>query len=175
VGIARIPKRVKLIVGLIARDADLLATIKKALERALRNKVDLESGVMDFIHTGYYAEEMGCNLKRKFLSFRKPIDLKNAYAVKLKTNAIERRFSKDGKRAVNIDPGYLDLSKLVLFSTKDYTHRIYLNKGIYAEITLFYKDKTFRAWPWTYPDYKTDEYIDLFNKIRDIHKENIGA
>jgi hypothetical protein len=73
-------------------------------------------------------------------------------------------------RSVNIDPGYLDLAKLVLFSTKDYTHRIHVGKGIFAEVTLYFQDDSFNAWPWTYPDYKTKEYIGIFNTIRGIYK-----
>ena len=81
--------------------------------------------------------------------------------------------AKGISRIINIDPGYLDLSKLILASTKDYKHRIYLTKGIYAEVTLFYQDKTFCPWEWTYPDYKTGEYIEIFNRIRQIYAEQI--
>jgi hypothetical protein len=87
------------------------------------------------------------------------------------TNALEAKLSKEGKRTVNIDPGYIDMAKLVLFSTKDYTHRLYLNKGIFAEVTLYYKDDTFNPWPWTYPDYKSSEYIAIFNHIRGLYKK----
>ena len=81
-----------------------------------------------------------------------------------------KRYAAKGKRSVNIDPGYLDLAKVVLFSTKDYSHRIYLDKGIYAEVTLFYKDNRFNPWPWTYPDYRTSEYLGIFKSIREIYK-----
>ena len=117
---------------------------------------------------------MGGSLKRVFLSCDRPVDLKNIHMTKLKTNIIEREFSQGGKRSVNIDPGYLDLSKLILFSTKDYSHRIYLADGIFAEVTLFFKDKTFNAWPWTYPDYKSGEYISVFNAIREIYKKTLS-
>lgn len=174
-GLAHIPQKVKLITGLIASDAALFDEVKRKLEKALGNKIDFESEAIDFVHTAYYADEMGQTLKRKFLSFKKPVDLRKIYKAKLASNKIERRFSKNGKRSVNIDPGYVDLSKLVLFSTKDYTHRIYLDRGIYAEVTLFYKDKTFNPWPWTYPDYKTDTYIGIFNSIRERYREQRGA
>jgi hypothetical protein len=174
-GQAHHPKKVKLIIGLIARDAGLFTKVKGALEKALRNKADFESGIIDFVHTDYYNAEMGTGLKRRFLSFGKLVGLEDIYSLKVKTNRIEKRFSKGGRRTVNIDPGYVDLSKVVLFSTKDFTHRIYLRKGIFAEVTLFYKGKTFNPWPWTYPDYRTDMYIGIFNKIRDMYKENIGA
>ena len=75
---------------------------------------------------------------------------------------------------MNIDPGYLTLSKVVLLTTKDYTHRIYLAGGIYAEVTLRYKSGTFNPWDWTYPDYKTPEYVNIFNHIRDIYNKEGG-
>lgn len=167
-------KNVKLITGLILSDISILPKVKDRLERAFKNGVDFESSHLDFNHTNYYAEEMGGPLKRVFLSYERPIDLKAIHMTKVKTNAIEKAFSKGGKRPVNVDPGYLDLSKVTLFSTKDYSHRVYLADGIFAEVTLFFKDKTFNAWPWTYPDYKSGEYISVFNAIREIYKNQLG-
>jgi len=164
------PDKVKLTVGLLSGNTALFQKVKKRLE-GIYGAVDLESGILDFGHTDYYREEMGAGLKRIFYSFKKPIGPADIYKVKLRTNLIEKRFLVNGKRAVNIDPGYLDLSKLVLLSTKDYTHRIYLNEGIYAEATLFYKDGTYSPWPWTYPDYKTAAYINFFNSVRAIYKK----
>ena len=163
------PHKVNLIVGLLSSDAAILSQVKKHLERSY-GPTDFESPVMDFTHTEYYKAEMGEGLKRQFLSFKKMLDLSGIYAVKLKTNKLESRFLSGGNRTVNIDPGYLDDSKVVLFSTKDYTHRIYLDKGIHAEVTLFYKDRSYRPWPWTYPDYKTDAYIDILNRIRQNYR-----
>lgn len=165
------PHKVKLIIGLLSGDTALMEKTKKLLIRAF-GSTDLESGVLDFTHSSYYNEEMGGGLKRRFLSFKRLIPLKDICNIKLKTNALEKKFSKNDSRTINIDPGYLDLAKLVLLSTKDYTHRIYLDKGIFAEVTLFYKDKTFNAWPWTYPDYKSKEYLDLFNSIRGLYKDD---
>lgn len=173
-GRIHIPERVKLIAGLISCDMGLFMEVKKILAKRFGG-VDFESGLLDFDSTDYYRKEMGQNLKRKFLGFKKPFDLKNISDVKIDTNLLEKRFSESGKRKINIDPGYLNLSKVVLLSTKDYSHRIYLAKGIFAEVTLFYKDKTFNPWPWTYPDYKTKEYISIFNSIRDIYKRDIDS
>ncbi|MFH0764284.1 MAG: DUF4416 family protein [Candidatus Omnitrophota bacterium] len=169
-GTIKHPDKVKLIAGLLSGDAALFQKVKKRLEE-ICGAVDLESGILDFGHTDYYRKEMGGDLKRIFYSFKRPAGLADIYKVKLRTNLIEKRFLANGKRAVNIDPGYLNLSKLVVFSTKDYTHRIYLNKGICAEVTLFYKDGTYNPWPWTYPDYKTGPYIKFFNSVRAIYKE----
>jgi len=171
-GLVRRPHKVNLIVGLLSNDTENLARAKDSLRRIF-GRTDFESPITDFDHTEYYKEEMGSPLKRQFLSFKRPFGLKGLCAAKLRTNRLEKRLSRGGRRTVNIDPGYLDLSKVILFSTKDYSHRVYLDKGIFAEATLFYKDKSFNPWPWTYPDYKTPGYIELFNKIRLIYKAKL--
>jgi hypothetical protein len=73
--------------------------------------------------------------------------------IKLVTNALEQARAADGRRRVNIDPGYLLLERFVLATGKNYSHRIYLGRGIYADLTLIYRQGAFRALPWTYPDY----------------------
>ena len=163
-------KKVKLIAGLISNDEALFDKAAAILEKKLKNKVDFKSGVIDFSYTDYYDKEMGGGLKRKFLSFKKLVRLEGIAKVKLLTNDIEKRFLIDGKRAVNIDPGYIDAAKLVLFSTKDYSHRVHAGNGVFAEVTLHYKNKRFDFWPWTYPDYRSDEYVRIFGAIRDIYK-----
>ena len=167
--------KVKLIVGLISNDEALLDKIVPLLEKKFKNKADFKSGVIDFAYTDYYNKEMGRNLKRRFLSFEKLVRLETIAKAKLLTNNIEKRFCVDGKRAVNIDPGYVDMAKLVLLSTKDYSHRVHIGKGIFAEVTLHYKDKRFDFWPWTYPDYKSEEYTRIFGIIRDIYRAAKGA
>lgn len=169
-GIVRQPDKVKLIVGLLSNRPDMFSKTKKVLEKMF-GKVDHETALIDFTHTDYYNKEFGAGLKRKFVSFERPFSLAGLYRVKLATNRLEKSLSVSGKRTINIDPGYLDLSKLVLFSTKDFSHRIHVDRGVFAEVTLFYKDKSFNAWPWTYPDYKTGSYIDTFNRIREIYRE----
>jgi len=118
---------------------------------------------------------MGKDLKRKFISFQKLIPPPRISEIKLFTNGIEKRFAKVNKRRINIDPGYLNSAKLVLATTKDFSHRIYLRKGIFAELTLFYEDKKFHPLKWTYPDYCSQPYYDILNRIRDIYVEQIKA
>ncbi len=156
---------VKLITGLIGKESSF-DKIKTKLSRKF-GKIDFESKILDFTYTDYYNREMGLNLKRQFLSFERLISPDMLPDIKNYTNALESKFlSSNKKRSVNIDPGYLSLSKLVLATTKDHQHRIYLGKGIYAEVTLRYRNKTFCAWEWTYPDYRTKEYISIFNHLR---------
>lgn len=165
--------KVKLIVGLISGNKALFDKVRLALEKKFRNKTDFESEVMDFDYTDYYNREMGTELKRRFLSFKNPVPLKGIEKAKLISNKLEKQLSIKGRRTINIDPGYVDLSKLVLFSTKDYTHRIHVGRGIFAEVTLHFKDEKFTTWPWTYPDYRTDKYISIFNYIRELYKSDL--
>jgi hypothetical protein len=163
---------VKLVIGLIFKDDGPFLCARKALKRRF-GPIDFESEPLAFNYTDYYRKELGDNLTRKFLSFKKLI-LPDALAkIKVETNKIEEKLSKTGLRQVNLDPGYLAFSKLVLASTKDYAHRIYLGHGVYAEITLDYHNKDYRPQEWTYPDYKTQEYLSVFNRIRQIYSEQL--
>jgi len=162
--------KAKLIASVFSGEPELISETSRILERMF-GRIDFRSPLMDFTHTKYYNDEMGCGLKRIFLSFARLIRPELAYKAKLNTNALEKKFTQNGKRRVNVDPGYLDMSKLVLFSTKDYTHRLPMPRGIFAEVTLFYQDKSYHPWPWTYPDYKTKEYINIFESIRNIYRE----
>ncbi|MDD5120131.1 MAG: DUF4416 family protein [Candidatus Omnitrophica bacterium] len=160
--------RVKLITGLIYKDEAVFIKAKNKLRKKF-GKIDFESAPLDFNYTDHYEAEMGGLLKRRFIGFAKLIPIQDLYKIKLFTNRLEAKFSISGNRSVNIDPGYMDLAKLVLASTKDYSHRIFLRKGIFAEIALTYRKDTFSRNDWTYPDYCSKEYIDIFNQIRKIY------
>jgi hypothetical protein len=159
---------VKLIVGLIFSQESLFEKTETLLSRKFGD-VDFRSPILSFNHTDYYEKEFGKNLKRNFLSFNKLVKPEGLAKIKLYTNRIEDRFRKEEKRQINIDPGYLTDSKLILATTKNFRHRIYLKKGVYAEVTLYYAAGSFHPWEWTYPDYKTKGYIEIFNQIRRIY------
>jgi DNA-binding LytR/AlgR family response regulator len=163
---------VKLFIGFIFSDDFYFLKAKEILIKKF-GIVDLESEIIDFIYTDYYKKEMGENLKRKFISFRRLIQPDALPQIKIFTNKLENRLSTEQKRNINIDPGYLDMAKVILASTKDYSHRIYLKKGIFAEVTLFYQHKEFHPWAWTYPDYRTQNYREIFNKIRQLYVQQI--
>jgi len=156
-----------------------------ALDEAMRRlagsfgPVEMESPVFAFDMTGYYHDEMGGNLEKRFLCFREPVDRGALSSVKLATNGIERELARPDsdppRRTVNIDPGYVTLSKLVLASTKDYSHRIYVGGGVFAETTLRFVRGTFAPIDTTYPDYRTPLAIDFFNSVRDFVKRNRQA
>lgn len=159
-------EKVKLIVGMLSADKELFEKVIKFLVKKY-GEVDYQSKFINFNFTNYYENEMGKNLLRKFISFKKLIKPENLAEIKIFTNKIEEKFINPAhKRLINIDPGYITLGKLILATTKNQQHRIYLKKGIFAEVTLRYKNKTFQSWEWTYPDYKSPEYISIFNEIR---------
>jgi hypothetical protein len=116
---------------------------------------------------------MGWPLFRRFVAFRDLIRPESIVEVKLRTNELENAFVRDGKRSVNIDPGYICLERLVLVTGKNYTHRIYLSKGIYADLTLLFQRGCFRPLPWTYQDYGDEGLISQFNEIRANYKAQL--
>ena len=120
-------------------------------------------------HSDYYSEELGPSIKRKFLFFSKLADPGEIAEIKISTNKMESDLSVEGKRKVNIDPGYITPAKLVLVSTKDYGHRVYLGKGIYGETTLLWSagKKTFVPHLYTYSDFKDEKNIRVFSEMRD--------
>ena len=161
--------------GMISGEVNLFDEVEKRLSQKF-GVVDFKSPVLPFQHTHYYEAEMGSNLKRKFMSFQGLIEAAEIGEIKLFTNQLEQDFlhPDTAGRRINLDPGYLTLSKLVLASTKDYQHRIYLGRGIFAEVTLRYKKgEGFEPWAWTYPDYKTREYLEIFNRLREIYQRQL--
>jgi hypothetical protein len=166
--------QVKLITGIIASGNGVLKQAKETMAEKL-GTIDSQSAVIPFDFTDYYLKEMGGNLLRQWVSFKNLINPDELAKIKVLTNEIESSFAESAQRKVNLDPGYLSMSKLVLASTKNYSHRIYLSDGIYAEITLQYMDKNFHALAWTYPDYASDPAAEYFTLVREKYsKEKNG-
>lgn len=165
-------QKAKLITGiLISRD-----TFKESLHYNLAEHfgpVDYISEQLPFTFSTYYDTEMGGPIFRYFISFQNLIDPGTLARVKTTTNKIEDLFREDDKRKINIDPGIMFLSRFILASTKASVQRIPLDSGIYGEITLVYEKKTFRPVEWTYPDYRTNEYIQILSTIRTIYKRQL--
>jgi len=165
-------KPVKLIVSIIYKDEKLLNIAEKKLEKIYGFTENLRK-TFQFDYTKYYSEEFGEPLKRKLICFKKLLNKEKLSRIKLKTNAIEDVLRLKKKRTINIDPGYVTEAKLVLLTTKDYTHRVYIGERIFAESTLFFQNNTFNSWPWTYPDYASEEMIEYFNKVRNTYMKDI--
>ncbi len=171
------PKPVKLFVGILSSDYSLLEEVEILLAKRL-GKVDIRSEMFPFDFTDYYKKDMGTNISRQFLSFKELINPEELSAIKIWTNELEDEIKRNKKsevvRPINLDPGYLTHCNLILASTKDYYHRIHLQNGIYAEVTLFYQHEVFKNLPWTYPDFQTEEYKNFFLKVRTLYAKDIS-
>jgi hypothetical protein len=155
----REPSPGKLVLSVLAAEAwwpDGWEPLRARLAESF-GPVDYESEPLPFDHTGYYEEELGAPLFRRLLGFARLAPLDGLKDVKLATNVLERSLSRpDESRRVNLDPGLLTLERLVLASGKNFTHRVYLGSGIWADLTLIYNKR--QGWvdlPWTFPDYAT--------------------
>lgn len=138
--------------------------------------IDLRSDVFNFdAFTDYYKTEMGVGLQKMFISFERLTAVQSLPYFKIKTNEIETRFTKSGKRSVNIDPGYLTEAKVVLATTKDYSHRLYLGQGIFGDVHLLFAKNSFQAQTWTYPDYQQQLTILFFNHLRQIYRQQLSV
>jgi hypothetical protein len=146
------PRPAKLVIGLLLGSKDSFPEVAAELAAAFGD-LDLVSPWMPFEYTAYYEKEMGAGLLRRVLAFRTMIAQDRLAEIKRATNAMEQTRTVGGRRRVNIDPGYLSLERFVLATGKNFSHRIYLGAGIYADLTLIYQHGEFQALPWTYPDY----------------------
>ena len=167
-GQIRQPRPVKLIVSMFTGDRTLLGLARSALDSRF-GRIDYESELLPFDHTSYYEPEFGAGLLRQVVAFAELIDPGRLADVKRTTNDMEMAQAVGGRRRVNLDPGYVSLSKMVLATTKDYSHRVYIGRGIHAEVTLHYRKGAFCPWPWTYPDYASAPYLAIFAKIRELY------
>jgi len=166
------PDKVKLITGITYKDGKILENVLKRLSK-IYGEIDFRLDPYPFTYTDYYKDELGDNLKKIFVSFTELIDSEMLPEIKIQTNKIENEYAKNNKRRVNIDPGYITSGKLVLATTKNYSHRIHLAKGIYGDVHLnIYKGK-FRPNLWTYPDYREEFVIEFLGKVREIYLESL--
>ncbi|MBI4518876.1 MAG: bifunctional phosphopantothenoylcysteine decarboxylase/phosphopantothenate--cysteine ligase CoaBC [Deltaproteobacteria bacterium] len=164
-GEPRSPEAVQLVAGLLAATPALLAEARAALSAEF-GPLEAASAPYRWSESSYYSEEMGAEIWRQFVSFAACVDAGDLAAVKQRTNAMEGRWRSPQGRRVNLDPGYLADNKLVLASTKDAAHRIYLGGGIYAEATLHFAHGSWRPYPYTYRDYAGDTAVAFFNAVR---------
>lgn len=160
-----------MILGVIFSDPGLLGRLEEHLERHF-GPIEARSDAFDFGETDYYRDEMGEGLKRIFYSFSVLIDPARIVDIKIESNRIESEFAPDGRRRVNIDPGYMDFYKLVLASAKFQGQKVYLGKGVYADPTLYY-DKGWKSCDWSFPDFKSGRYDEFLTGVRRSYKNKM--
>jgi hypothetical protein len=168
------PHLAKLVVGLFMRQRELITPVAGDLTASF-GAIDMVSPWFDFTYTRYYAPEMGTPLFRRVLVFKELIRQRDLADIKQQTNDIEHRYGCDDRRGVNIDPGYLLRERFVLATGKNFAHRIYIGKGIYADLTLIYRKGAFEPLAWTYPDYADRPMRDYLEQVRRKYVEDLKA
>ncbi len=159
------PPLAKLISGLILASSVSLEGIQGYLEDVF-GKITSRTETRPFVWTRYYQREMGEGLERIFLAFDTLVTQDCLTDMKYKAMSLEDKWRLDGRRQVNIDPGILTAERLVLATTKNFTHRIYLDRGIFADLTLVYKKGGFMPLEWTYPDYRQEWSLAFWDMVR---------
>ena len=174
-GKIRPPEAALLFVGTLYSDPEVFLSAEKVLV-ANFGDVLFVSPPVNWHYSSYYRDELGSSVRRRFIFYKNLFDTGTLADTKVRTNGIEDSFSVDGKRRINLDPGYLTLAKIVLASTKNRAHRINLGKAIYGEVTLLYdgREGAFKPHFFTYLDYQEQSCIDVFLMARGILKNMRG-
>jgi len=172
------PKPVKLIIGILADSENSLPQTIQAIEEQF-GRLDFKSQVWPFTQTKYYEDELGTNPVRQFVTIEKLIGPGILADIKHKANDIEKELAQklnlDYPRPVNLDPGIIEPSKLILASTKNFSHRIYIGNRMYAELTLAFNKGKWESFNYTFPDYKENRYHDFLSKVRNHLVEQLRS
>ncbi len=172
------PAPVKLIIGILAANETCMEQALKAITNRF-GTIDLTSHIWPFTQTHYYDKETGSSILRRFVTIEKPIHPGKLARIKYQTNDIEKALAQSlaehAIRPVNLDPGIVEPSKLVLASTKNFSHRIYIGENMFAEITLIFDKGQWRFTPYTYPDYQTPHYLAFFDQVREKIKQQLTS
>jgi hypothetical protein len=171
------PRPVKLFAGVLTSMPGIIPEVEKRLS-AMFGPIDERSNDFPFDLTHYYDNEMGSPITRYFFSFEALISPFRIAAVKVSTNNLESAFAADYPqvhRPVNLDPGYLEESKIVLASTKNFYHRVLIADGIYGEVTLHFRQGAWQTFPWTFPDFRSGRYDEFFNRMRRKYRSQLKA
>ena len=163
--VLQLPQPAKLIIGIFTGELKVSEKLIPEFKSQF-GQIDLVSPWMTFNCTRYYESEMGSPLHRRVYSFASLIQQQDLVSIKIATHQIELAYSHDGQRRVNIDPGYMLSERLVLASGKNFSHRMYIGDGVYADLTLIFQKGRFQRLPWTYPDYVASNMLNFLEKVR---------
>jgi hypothetical protein len=164
-------KAVKFFCGLIYSRARSAEHAVDVLQRSV-SRIESRSAVIPFTATDYYRPEMGEPLFRQFVSFRGLLPPQRLPEIKIGAMELEARLAEDGRRLVNLDPGYLSEANVIIATAKNHYHRVPLSDGIYAHIEYVLKDGGIHFLPWTYPDFQTPAYLDFFQRLLERFKQD---
>lgn len=177
-GLPQTHRPVLLFVAAFSQHESALDWAKKTLTEAW-GPIALESPLFDFRETTFYEASMGPGLKKQLWALEPLIDPQTLPALKHQSNAWEDEYRLQHHhtepRPLNLDPGYVTEAKLVLATTKDRDHRLYLADGIFGEVTLFFRQGAWQSRPWTYPDYQRAEYHQFLSHCREFLRAKLRA
>ncbi|MFH1136732.1 MAG: DUF4416 family protein [Pseudomonadota bacterium] len=156
---------VKPVAAIFSAERKFLAAAAAEWEKIV-GVLDYAGREMLFDRTDFYHEEMGGPLYKRFFAAEALVDPEFLVEIKVRSMELERKWTVEGRRGVNIDPGYISAERLVLSTGKNWIHRIYLGRGVYADLTLIFEKGGFRALPWTYPDFASPEALEVMADIR---------
>lgn len=160
------PWPARLVVGAFSADREIFFETLTAMVDVF-GPPDAASPWFSFHHTDYYSREMGGALERRLVSFKRLVDQGDLADIKIAANQLEDGWRNPaGGRLINLDPGILTPERFVLATGKNYIHRIYLTKGIYADLTLVYRQGGYEPLSWTYPDYAEDGIRGFLLQLR---------
>ena len=175
-GEIKTPLPVKLFCGALTSLPQLVPEIRARLTAAF-GEIDMASDLYPFDLTRYYDAEMGTPISRVFFAFADLVPAARLASIKKAANDLEAIFAginQTVRRPVNLDPGYLEESKIVLASTKNFYHRIFLADGIYGEVTLHYSAGAWHSFPWSFPDFRSGRYDDFFTQLRRVYRSQVN-
>ena len=168
------PAAAKLVIGAFSAEPALIAEAAHALED-LFGAIEMISPWFEFDYTDYYYPEMGRPLRRRMFIFKKLVAQGSLADIKRRTNALEQHTCEGARRRINIDPGYLLKERFVLATGKNYTHRIYIGQGIYADLTLIFQNGGYQPLPWTYPDYADQSMRVFLSLVRQRYESDLTS
>jgi hypothetical protein len=160
-----VPLPGKLLISVIYREEGVF---REAAARivGLFGEAERTSEAFPFDRTEYYTREMGAPLSRRFIVTAGEYPRDSLADAKIAAEKVEGEFSTDGRRAVNVDPGLLTDENFLLATGKNYSHRIYLRDGVFADLTLVFRGGEYRPLSWTYPDCASDAIRAFLGEVR---------
>ena len=166
---------VQLFTGIIFNKDVSIDVLTQELEDTFNHKITMISDLYPFNHSSYYTNEMGLDLQRYFVCFNELVAPETAYKYKSLSINLEERHKKNNKRIFNLDPGIISLHNLILYSTKNFAHRIACNQGIYAEVTLLFQKNAINVLDWTYPDFQQQAIQQYFLNVRSTYHSKLRS
>ena len=163
------PPPVKAMAAILSAHRELIGQAARKWEE-LVGPLDYAGPEMTFNQSEYYREEMGWPQYKRIFAAETLVDPAALVDIKIGCQKIEAEFTSDGRRSVNLDPGYVSPERLVLATGKNAAHRLYLGGGVWGELTLIYESGQYRALPWTYADYASDPVLEV---VADLRKKYI--